>query len=159
MKLSWKQKRHFAFKNLEPGFLGAEVRFWPQIPNPATEGGTSTKASETLHDTLWSSASAVDTAKTRQGVFTLGDSQSFLGLTSKIPPLRSMLNFDADVKTTLARHQCENPFNLCMQKDQRASSVWSLPELHTVEFPRARTCVRLATQGPVRLSQTMSRCP
>ncbi len=34
----------------------------------------------------------------RQGVFTLGDAQSFFGLTSKIPPLGSMLNFDVNVK-------------------------------------------------------------
>ena len=33
-----------------------------------------------------------------EGVFTLGDAQSFCGLTSKIPPLGSILNFDADVK-------------------------------------------------------------
>ncbi len=41
-------------------------------------------------------------------VFALGDAQSFSGLTSKIPPLGSMLNFDADVKNTTARYQCEN---------------------------------------------------
>ncbi len=35
---------------------------------------------------------------THQGVFTLGDAQSFSGLTSKLPPLGAMLNFDADVK-------------------------------------------------------------
>ncbi len=33
----------------------------------------------------------------------------FVGLTSKIPPLGSMLNFDADVKKTTVRHQCEKP--------------------------------------------------
>ncbi len=33
-----------------------------------------------------------------EAVFTLGDARSFSGLTSKIPPLGSMLNFDADVK-------------------------------------------------------------
>ncbi len=43
-----------------------------------------------------------------QGVFTLGDVRSFLGLTSKNPPLGSMLNFDADVKDTTARHLREN---------------------------------------------------
>ncbi len=32
----------------------------------------------------------------------------FFGLTSKIPPLGSMFNFDADVKKTTMRHQCEN---------------------------------------------------
>ncbi len=42
----------------------------------------------------------------RQGVSTLGDAWSFSGLTSKIPPLGSMLNFDADVKKKIARHQC-----------------------------------------------------
>ena len=46
-----------------------------------------------------------------QGVFTLSDARSFSELTSKIPPLGSMLNFDADVKKTTARHQCENRFN------------------------------------------------
>ncbi len=43
----------------------------------------------------------------RQGVFALGDARSFSALTSKIPPLGSMQNFDADVKKTTARHQCE----------------------------------------------------
>ena len=43
-----------------------------------------------------------------QGVFTLLDARSFSGLTSKISPLGSMLNFDADVKKTTARLQCEN---------------------------------------------------
>ena len=32
------------------------------------------------------------------GVFTLGDARSIFGLTSKIPSLESMLNFDAGVK-------------------------------------------------------------
>ncbi len=39
-----------------------------------------------------------------EGIFTLGDARSFSRLTSKIPPLASMLNFDADVKETTARH-------------------------------------------------------
>ncbi len=43
-----------------------------------------------------------------KGFCTLGDARSFSGLTSKIPPLGSMLNFDADVKKTTARHQGEN---------------------------------------------------
>ncbi len=47
-----------------------------------------------------------------KGVFILGDAQSFLGQTSKIPPFTSMLKFDADVKNTSARHQCENRFML-----------------------------------------------
>ncbi len=47
------------------------------------------------------------------GVLTLGDARSFSGLTSKIPPLGSMINFDADVKNTTVRHQCENPNCLC----------------------------------------------
>ncbi len=39
-----------------------------------------------------------------------------LGLTSKIPPLGSMLHFDADVKNkTTARHQCENCFGCVLQ--------------------------------------------
>ncbi len=47
---------------------------------------------------------------TGEGVFTLRDTWSFFfGLTSKILPLGSMLNFDADFKKTTARHQCENP--------------------------------------------------
>ncbi len=44
-------------------------------------------------------------------VFTLGDARSFFGLTSKIPPLGSMLNSDTDVKKTTSRHQCENYFS------------------------------------------------
>ncbi len=43
-----------------------------------------------------------------EGLFTLGDARSSSGLTSKIPPLGSMLHFDADVKKTSARQQCEN---------------------------------------------------
>ncbi len=46
----------------------------------------------------------------RPGVFTLSDARSFFGLTSKIPPLGSLLNFDADIKKMIARHQCENRF-------------------------------------------------
>ncbi len=38
-----------------------------------------------------------------QGVFTLGDTWSFSGLTSKIPPQGSMLNFDADVNKNRPR--------------------------------------------------------
>ncbi len=38
-----------------------------------------------------------------RGVFTLGDARSFSGLTSKIPPLGSPLNFDADVKNKRPR--------------------------------------------------------
>ncbi len=45
------------------------------------------------------------------GVFTLSDARSFSGLTSKIPPLSSMLNFDTDVKNSTARHQCENRYS------------------------------------------------
>ncbi len=44
-------------------------------------------------------------------VFTLGDARSFFGLTSKIPPLGSTVNFDADVKEMTARHQCGNRLN------------------------------------------------
>ncbi len=40
----------------------------------------------------------------RQGVSTSCDAPSFFGLTSKTSPLGSMLNFDADVKKTTARH-------------------------------------------------------
>ncbi len=39
-----------------------------------------------------------------EGVCILGDAWSFLALTSKIPPLSAMFNFDADVKKTTARH-------------------------------------------------------
>ena len=39
-----------------------------------------------------------DSASTPEGVSTSSDARSFFGLTSKIPPLDSMLNFDADVK-------------------------------------------------------------
>ena len=38
----------------------------------------------------------------------MGDARSVFALTSKFPPLGSPLNFDADVKETTARHQCEN---------------------------------------------------
>ncbi len=41
---------------------------------------------------------------TRHRVFTLGDARSFSALTSKITPLGSMFNFDADVKKTTACH-------------------------------------------------------
>ncbi len=37
--------------------------------------------------------------------------RGFFRLTSEIPPLCSMLNFDADVKNTTARHQCENRYS------------------------------------------------
>ncbi len=43
-----------------------------------------------------------------EAVFTLSDAWSFSGLKSKISSLGSMLNFDANVKKTTARHQCEN---------------------------------------------------
>ncbi len=36
----------------------------------------------------------------------------FLRLTSKIPPLGSRKNFDADVKKTTERHHCDNRFNV-----------------------------------------------
>ncbi len=45
-----------------------------------------------------------------QAVFTSGDARSLSGLTSKVLPLGSMFNFDADIKRTTARHQCENNF-------------------------------------------------
>ncbi len=41
------------------------------------------------------------------GVFTLDDTWSFLGLTSKIPLLGAMVTFDADVKMMTTRHLCE----------------------------------------------------
>ncbi len=44
-----------------------------------------------------------------EGVITLGDARSFYRLTSRIPPLDSMRNFDADVKASTTGHQCENP--------------------------------------------------
>ena len=46
----------------------------------------------------------------RQGVSLWLTRGSFFGLTSKILPLGSMLNFDADVKKMAAHHQCENRF-------------------------------------------------
>ncbi len=52
-----------------------------------------------------------------EGVFTQGDARSFFGLTSKISPLGSMLNFDADVKKMTARHQYENPLSGCTCSD------------------------------------------
>ncbi len=41
--------------------------------------------------------------------FHIGWRAGISGLTSTFSPLGSMLNFDADVKKTTARHQCENP--------------------------------------------------
>ncbi len=38
------------------------------------------------------------------GLLTLGDARSLSGLVSTIPPLGSMLSFDADAKMTTARH-------------------------------------------------------
>ncbi len=52
-------------------------------------------------DSDWTSGSKEENEGHRlqgQGFFTWGDARSFSGLTSKIPPLGSMLNFDADVK-------------------------------------------------------------
>ncbi len=43
----------------------------------------------------------------QEKVFTLGDARSFHALTSKIPPLGSILKFDADVA------QCENCQMFC----------------------------------------------
>ncbi len=40
----------------------------------------------------------------RERVFTLGDAQSCLALTSKLPPQDAMFNIDADVKKTTERH-------------------------------------------------------
>ncbi len=52
------------------------------------------------------------------GDFTLGDARACFGLASKISPLGSTFNFDADVKISTARHQCENrllrDFTACM---------------------------------------------
>ena len=50
----------------------------------------------------------IHTLAAHKGVLMLGDAQSFFELASKIPPLGSMLNFDADVKRTTTRHQREN---------------------------------------------------
>ena len=50
---------------------------------------------------VWRSCIVDDHSDAMSG-FTLGDARSFSGLTSKIPPLGSMLNFDAD-----AHHQRE----------------------------------------------------
>ncbi len=81
------------------------------------------------------------------GVFTLSDAQSFYELTSKIPPLGSMLNFDADVKTTTARHQCENPYWRCR----------SLPQRHN--FTQRQSCfVTNAGQISLRAPKTIVRC-
>ncbi len=77
-------------------------------------------------------------ATTRQGLFTLGDAQSFFGLTSKILPLGSMLNFDADVNKMTARHQCENRFTSepytvnRTRSSQVLASSWTF--LHGVKF-------------------------
>ncbi len=52
----------------------------------------------------WTHLNLPKLTQSHDGVFTLGDARSFSGLTSKIPPLGSVLNFDADVKKTTARH-------------------------------------------------------
>ncbi len=55
------------------------------------------------------------------GVFTLRDMRAFSELTSKIPPLGSTVNFDADVKRQKddVRHQCENRQSHCAQSGPR----------------------------------------
>ncbi len=63
--------------------------------------------------------------RTRHVVFTLGDARSFSGLTSKIPPLGSMLSFDADVKKTSARHQVKSASRVTSQR------VWRPVWVHT----------------------------
>ncbi len=79
-----------------------------------------------------------------QRVFTLSDARSFSGLTSKMTPLGPMLNFDADVKNTKARHECENRFRRCVSvHDHRRCviacvSVCFRPMRHAFRFcPRA----------------------
>ncbi len=59
--------------------------------------------------------------KTSKGVFTLGEMRSLFVLTLKIPPLHSMLNFDADVKKTTARHPVGKPPTLHGPKRQRTA--------------------------------------
>ncbi len=57
--------------------------------------------------------------------------RSFFGLTSKIPPLGSVLNFDVDVKNTTARHQFENCDSLLYACVRRASSVTYVGAFHS----------------------------
>ncbi len=74
---------------------------------------------------------------TSTGVFTLGDARSFLAVTSKIPPLGSMLNFDADVKKTTARH----PPNVKTAMGDRDKSVCDR------HLPLHATIATLPSQG------------
>ncbi len=66
--------------------------------NPAGDGPQETRpAKKPILGELQTVYSGLEQRK-GEGVFTLSDARSFSGLTSKIPPLGSMLNFDADVK-------------------------------------------------------------
>ncbi len=49
-----------------------------------------------------------------------------LGLTSKIQLLRSMLNFDVDVKKTSSRHECENPLESSSKSAEQIQGPWGL---------------------------------
>ncbi len=60
-------------------------------------------------------------------VFLLSDALSFSGLASKIQPLGSMFNFDADVKKTTARHQCENPHSQTLSFVMFHSFIGGIP--------------------------------
>ncbi len=67
----------------------------------------------------------------------MGDKPSYFALTSKIPPLDSKLNFDADVKTTTRRHQCENGFKhvvVTQQNAHRSTSLLLRRSKHWIEW-------------------------
>ena len=70
------------------------------------------------------------------GVFILGDAWSFSELTLKIQPLGSILNFDADVKNTTARHQCTSkPLLVERRAGLRAALIIQLPRVPAANPP------------------------
>ncbi len=74
-------------------------------------------------------------------VFTLGDAWTFSGSTSKMSRLGSMLNFDADVKKTTARHQCET----------RSDTSFHVFHARVVSFQRTKhTVLNIEVGGRLR---------
>ncbi len=74
----------------------------------------------------------------------MGDARSFFGLTSKIPPSGSMLNFDANVKKRTVHHQCENH---CIHECQSLSLKFQHSEgtFYVLEKHTSRTICELHT--------------
>ena len=77
-------------------------------------------------------------------------------LTSKIPPLGSMLNFHADVKIMTAHHQCKNSFSVwwCCVPQYRICVVSALSEKRDGEEVEARA----APPPPPRDAAAAARC-